>query len=61
VRRDDNVVTRMMMSLQPQVEVKSFPAEAIKPLAANHQGTYLVGGALSGDIYLWEVSFHIHA
>lgn len=40
---------------KPQVEVKSFPAEAIKPLAANHQGTYLVGGALSGDIYLWEV------
>ncbi|KAJ1435393.1 WD40/YVTN repeat-like-containing domain superfamily [Sesbania bispinosa] len=40
---------------KPQVEVKSFPAEPIKPLAANHTGTYLAGGALSGDIYLWEV------
>lgn len=40
---------------KPQVEVKSFPAEPITPLAANHSGTYLVGGGLSGDIYLWEV------
>jgi hypothetical protein len=46
-----------MMGVQPQVEVKSFPAEPITPLAANHSGTYLVGGGLSGDIYLWEVSF----
>jgi len=46
-----------MMRAQPQVEVKSFPAEPIKPLASNHLGTYIVGGALSGDIYLWEVSF----
>jgi len=43
--------------VQPQVEVKSFPAEPITPLAANHSGTYLVGGGLSGEIYLWEVSF----
>jgi hypothetical protein len=50
-----------MMDLQPQVEVKSFPVEPIKPLAGNHQGIYLAGGALSGDIYLWEVSLHIHA
>lgn len=40
---------------KPQAEVKSFPAEPIKPLAANHSGTYLAGGSLSGDIYLWEV------
>ncbi|XP_061368556.1 protein ROOT INITIATION DEFECTIVE 3-like isoform X2 [Gastrolobium bilobum] len=40
---------------KPQVEVKSFPAEPIKPLAANHPGTYLAGGGLSGNIYLWEV------
>ncbi|XP_061344282.1 protein ROOT INITIATION DEFECTIVE 3-like isoform X2 [Gastrolobium bilobum] len=40
---------------KPQVEVKSFPAEPIKPLAANHPGTYLAGGGLSGKIYLWEV------
>ncbi|TKY65025.1 ROOT INITIATION DEFECTIVE 3 protein [Spatholobus suberectus] len=40
---------------KPQVEVKSFPAEPIKPLAANHPGTFIAGGGLSGDIYLWEV------
>jgi len=45
------------MRVQPQVEVKSFPAEPIKPLASNHPGTFVVGGASSGDIYLWEVSF----
>ncbi|KAF3443545.1 hypothetical protein FNV43_RR13231 [Rhamnella rubrinervis] len=33
---------------KPQVEVKSFPAEQIKPLAANHEGTYIVGGGSSG-------------
>ncbi|KAJ7966607.1 protein ROOT INITIATION DEFECTIVE 3-like [Quillaja saponaria] len=41
---------------KPQVDVKSFPAEPIKPIAANHQGTYIVGGGLSGNIYLWEVA-----
>ncbi|XP_068500892.1 protein ROOT INITIATION DEFECTIVE 3-like [Phaseolus vulgaris] len=40
---------------KPQVEVKSFPAEPIKPLASNHPGTFVVGGASSGDIYFWEV------
>ncbi|WJX10489.1 hypothetical protein P8452_01206 [Trifolium repens] len=40
---------------KPQVEVKSFPVEPMKPLAGNREGTYLAGGALSGDIYLWEV------
>lgn len=37
------------------MEVKSFPAEPIKPLAANREGTYIAGGGLSGDIYFWEV------
>ncbi|KAG4925955.1 hypothetical protein GLYMA_18G275100v4 [Glycine max] len=40
---------------KPQVEVKSFPAEQIKPLATNHPGTFIAAGAPSGDIYLWEV------
>ncbi|XP_057427398.1 protein ROOT INITIATION DEFECTIVE 3-like [Lotus japonicus] len=40
---------------KPQVEVKSFPAEPIKPLAANHPGTYLAGGGSSGDVYFWQV------
>lgn len=47
---------KIMRSLQPQVEVKSFPAEPIGPLAANSEGTYLLGGGVSGEIYLWEVS-----
>ncbi|KAK4492119.1 hypothetical protein RD792_002916 [Penstemon davidsonii] len=41
---------------KPQPEVKSFPAEAIKPLVSNSQGTYLAGGGVSGDIYFWEVA-----
>ncbi|KAF2309804.1 hypothetical protein GH714_005198 [Hevea brasiliensis] len=41
---------------KPQVEVKSFPEEPIKPLVANSEGAYIVGGGLSGHIYLWEVA-----
>ncbi|CAN1273923.1 Protein ROOT INITIATION DEFECTIVE 3 [Linum perenne] len=40
---------------KPHVEVRSFVEEPIKPLVANSEGTYLVGGGLSGNIYLWEV------
>lgn len=36
--------------------MKSFPAEPIIPLIANSDGTYLVGGGVSGYIYLWEVA-----
>ncbi|KAH9692440.1 protein root initiation defective 3 [Citrus sinensis] len=41
---------------KPQVEVKSLPAEPIKPIAANSHGTYIAGGGQSGDIYMWEVA-----
>lgn len=41
---------------KPQVEVKSFPAEPIGPLVSNTEGTYIIGGAVSGDIYFWEVA-----
>nr|KAJ0214637.1 hypothetical protein LSAT_V11C400162720 [Lactuca sativa] len=40
----------------PQVEVKSFPAKTINLLACNTDGTYIVGGGVSGHIYLWEVA-----
>ena len=43
--------------LQPQPEVKSFPAEPIKPLVSNREGTYLFGGGSSGHLYLWEALF----
>ncbi|MBA0837010.1 hypothetical protein Goarm_009195 [Gossypium armourianum] len=42
-------------SPQPQAKVKSFPAEAVKPLAANSEGRYIVAGGSSGDVYLWEL------
>lgn len=44
---------------QAHAEVKNFPAEPINPLVSNSDGTYLVGGGISGDIYLWEVNICI--
>ncbi|XP_027093048.2 protein ROOT INITIATION DEFECTIVE 3 isoform X1 [Coffea arabica] len=41
---------------KPQPEVKSFPTEPINALASNCEGTYMVGGGVSGEIYLWEVA-----
>ncbi|KAG1327573.1 protein ROOT INITIATION DEFECTIVE 3 [Cocos nucifera] len=41
---------------KPQVEVRSFPAEPIGPLVSNSEGTYIIGGGLSGTIYLWEMA-----
>ncbi len=32
------------MDVQPQLEVKSFPKEPTKPVAANREGTYIVDG-----------------
>ncbi|MCO5552655.1 hypothetical protein L7F22_006171 [Adiantum nelumboides] len=39
-----------------QPELKSYPVEPIGPLACTFDGAYLVGGGVSGRIYLWEVS-----
>ncbi|XP_004291097.1 PREDICTED: WD repeat-containing protein 18-like [Fragaria vesca subsp. vesca] len=41
---------------KPQPDAKSSQDEPIKPLAANREGTYVVGGGVSGTIYLWEVT-----
>ncbi|XP_058087057.1 protein ROOT INITIATION DEFECTIVE 3-like [Magnolia sinica] len=41
---------------KPQPEVRSFPVEPIKPVVSNSDGTYIIGGALSGHIFLWEVA-----
>ncbi|KAL2613240.1 hypothetical protein R1flu_024932 [Riccia fluitans] len=38
-----------------QVACKSYPVEPIVPLASTSEGSYLAGGGLSGQIYLWEV------
>jgi pre-rRNA-processing protein IPI3 len=42
--------------LQPQVAVKSFPAEPIRALIADQEGSYLIGGGSNGNLFLWEVS-----
>ncbi|KAL3679821.1 hypothetical protein R1sor_022777 [Riccia sorocarpa] len=39
-----------------QVACKSYPVEPIVPLACTSGGSYLAGGGLSGQIYLWEVA-----
>ncbi|XP_073003075.1 protein ROOT INITIATION DEFECTIVE 3-like [Typha latifolia] len=40
---------------KPKVVVRSFPSEPIGPLVSNSEGTYIIGGGSSGDIFLWEV------
>ena len=43
------------LRLQPQVAVKSFPAEPIRALLADQEGSYLIGGGSNGNLFLWEV------
>ncbi|KAL6996990.1 hypothetical protein U1Q18_007114 [Sarracenia purpurea var. burkii] len=42
--------------IKPQAPVRSYPIEAIGPVACTKNGIYLVGGAPSGNAYVWEVS-----
>ncbi|XP_006845212.3 protein ROOT INITIATION DEFECTIVE 3 isoform X2 [Amborella trichopoda] len=39
-----------------QVLHRSYPIEPIGPISCTKNGFYLIGGAPSGNIYLWEVS-----
>ncbi|PKA57327.1 Guanine nucleotide-binding protein subunit beta-like protein B [Apostasia shenzhenica] len=41
---------------KPQVQVRSFPVEPVGPLVSNSDGSYFIGGGLSGHIYLWELA-----
>ncbi|KAK9129628.1 hypothetical protein Sjap_010115 [Stephania japonica] len=41
---------------KPQVGVRSFPSEPINPLVSNREGTFIFGGGVSGDIFVWEVA-----
>ncbi|XP_028765047.1 protein ROOT INITIATION DEFECTIVE 3 [Neltuma alba] len=41
---------------KPQQALWSYPLEEIGPLACTKDGTYLAGGALSGNAYLWDVT-----
>jgi len=38
------------------VAVKSFPAEPIRALLADQEGSYLIGGGSNGNLFLWEVA-----
>lgn len=42
--------------MQPQVEVKCFPSEPINVLVCDNDGSFIIGGGVSGDIYIWQVS-----
>lgn len=39
-----------------QPEFKSYPVEPIGPLACTSDGSYVVGGGVSGRLYIWEVA-----
>ncbi|CAM8975098.1 unnamed protein product [Rhodiola kirilowii] len=41
---------------KPSAEVRSFPAEPIKPLVCDTNGTYIIGGGSLGNMYIWEVA-----
>ncbi|CAN0905937.1 Protein ROOT INITIATION DEFECTIVE 3 [Linum grandiflorum] len=41
---------------KPHSPIRSYQIEAIGPIASTFNGMYLVGGALSGNAYLWEVT-----
>ena len=47
--------TKLCSFLQPQPEFKSYPVEPVGPLACTGDGSYIVGGGVSGRIYIWEV------
>ncbi|XP_038686277.1 protein ROOT INITIATION DEFECTIVE 3-like [Tripterygium wilfordii] len=41
---------------KPHPPLQSYPMEAIGPLSCTRDGMYLVGGASSGNAYIWEVT-----
>ncbi|XP_027337416.1 protein ROOT INITIATION DEFECTIVE 3-like [Abrus precatorius] len=41
---------------KPQQPLLNYTVEAIGPLSCTEDGIYLVGGALSGNAYLWDVT-----
>ncbi|RDX64740.1 Protein ROOT INITIATION DEFECTIVE 3, partial [Mucuna pruriens] len=42
--------------LEPQQPLLNYTVEAVGPLSSTSDGIYLVGGALSGNAYLWDVT-----
>ncbi|KAI3499550.1 hypothetical protein L1887_35353 [Cichorium endivia] len=41
---------------KPRSPLRSYPFEAIGPLSSTQDGIYLAGGAISGNVYIWEVT-----
>ncbi|KAJ1413276.1 WD40/YVTN repeat-like-containing domain superfamily [Sesbania bispinosa] len=41
---------------KPQQPLLNYTAEVVGPLSCTKDGVYLVGGALSGNAYLWDVT-----
>ncbi|KAK7330606.1 hypothetical protein VNO77_24804 [Canavalia gladiata] len=41
---------------KPQQPLLNYTVEAVGPLSCTNDGIYLVGGALSGNAYLWDVT-----
>ncbi|KAG9447161.1 hypothetical protein H6P81_013289 [Aristolochia fimbriata] len=41
---------------KPQVLHRSYPLECIGPICSTKDGLFLVGGAPSGNAYIWEIS-----
>ncbi|XP_050222974.1 protein ROOT INITIATION DEFECTIVE 3-like [Mercurialis annua] len=42
--------------IKPQSPIRSYPIEAIGPIACTMDGVYLAGGSPSGNAYIWEVA-----
>lgn len=40
---------------QPRSPLRSYTIEAIGPISSTKDGIYLAGGAISGNLYIWEV------
>lgn len=51
------ILTYMLLfsPFQPQQPLISYTVEVVGPLSCTSDGIYLVGGALSGNGYLWDV------
>lgn len=49
----------IVSTFQPQQPLLNYTVEAIGPLSCTNDGIYLVGGALSGKAYLWDVCINI--
>lgn len=43
------------LNFQPQAPVRNYPIESVRSLCCTIDGSFLAGGTLSGNAYVWEV------